>query len=66
MGRLTGYKVVSNTNLEHFMRDVNALPIGRWRPAGSLATSVIKIYDDYAKQYDEYVVYSQAFIEDLQ
>jgi hypothetical protein len=64
MGRLTGYRVISDTNLARFEDEVRRLPIGRWRPAGSLATSVVKIWDDYTQQFDDTVVYSQAFIED--
>lgn len=59
MGRLTDYKIVTGTDIKEFQEEVRRLPIGQWRPAGSLATSVI-----HSEEWGDLVVYSQAFIQD--
>lgn len=61
MAALTGYRVISSENLEDFVKQVEALPMNPWRPAGSIATSVIKSdlgMDNYI------IIYTQAFVRE--
>lgn len=70
MPLLTDYKIITDTDIDKFREKVLALPIGKWRPAGSLATSVY--VDEMRTPYDNIgtghkvnvIVYSQAFITD--
>jgi len=61
MAALTGYKVISSENLEDFIEKVEALPMNPWRPAGSIATSMIKKDLGLA---DYIIVYTQAFVRE--